>query len=177
MTPVIIFGSVAMTIAIISALLLWFVRKSLHNDKDRLALWIVGLLTLQFVFGMLANLFVKIPDIAPYDVWHHPGPVAFHTLNALLLIILSIIFLIRSIKSRSSRSLAAIALLSILISTYAGVTFILTGQPDGYSFVMSLGFIAAFLLYSYQGFSSLRINKDRHAKPKPTDFPNVKDQF
>ncbi|MDR3642862.1 MAG: hypothetical protein P4L74_04520 [Candidatus Doudnabacteria bacterium] len=152
----IIIGSALASVAIISYLLNLFVRKALKNDNDLLARTLVGLLTLQFILGMLANLFVKIPDTQAYDVWHHLGPIEFHSINALVLVILSVIFLVRAVKNSSSVIIATISLISILIATYSGIAFVLTGQANAYSFIMSMGFIVAFLLYARKGFSNFK---------------------
>jgi hypothetical protein len=151
----IIIGSVIVGIAVISYLLSLFVRKVLHNNNTVLARVMVGLLTLQFILGMLANLYVTIPKVAPYDVWHHLGPVVFHSVNALILIILSVIFLIRAIKEKNSVIIGSISVICISLATYSGVTFVLTGQMDIYSLIMSMGFIVVLLLYAWKAFSGV----------------------
>ncbi len=149
----IIIGSVVGIIAIVAYLLNLFVSRVLKNDNKRLAQVLVGLLTLQFILGMLANLFVTIPKVQPYDVWHYVGPVSLHSFNALFLIIFSAIFLIRAIKDKSSRVIGIISLVCILLASYSGITFVLTGQMNIYSFMMSMGFIIVFLLYTWKAFS------------------------
>lgn len=150
----VIIGSVIVSVVVVSYLLNLFVCKVLKNDNSLLAIVMVGLLILQFILGMLANLFETIPKVQPYDVWHSPGPILFHSLNALVLIILSVIFLIRAIKDRDSVTIGIISLICILLATYSGITFILTGQMNVYSFIMSMGFIVVFLFYAWKGFST-----------------------
>gem|GEM_PF-2964140 len=150
----IILGSVVLVLALIATLLTVLVRKGLHSDPRGLALLIVALLVLQFVLGMLSNLFVTIPDVEPWRVFHYFGPVVLHTLNALCLVVFAVNYgVITRRKAKAMRIAGAIGGIGIVVAFLSGVTFVNRGQNDVYSFTMSLGFIVALVSYAFAAFS------------------------
>jgi len=144
----------ALVLALIATLLTLLVRKGLHNDPRGLALLIVGLLVLQFVLGMLSNLFVTIPDVEPWRVFHYFGPVVLHTLNALCLVVFAVNYAVIVRKaSRTMRIAGAVGGIAIVVAFASGVIFVNRGQNDVFSFTMSLGFITALVSYAFAAFS------------------------
>jgi hypothetical protein len=152
---IIILSASAIGVALISWLLTIFVKKVLKGRNDLLARVLIGLLVIQFILGMLANLFAQIPTVEPYVVWHYFGPILLHTLNGLFLLILSIIFIIHAIRVKKFVRPGIAGAVAIAIAIFCGVTFVNAGQNNVYSFIMSLGFIVAFIVYTYIAFTSL----------------------
>lgn len=114
----------------------------------------LALLVVQFILGMITNLFVKLPeDGQPNQVWaaaNSQFPSASHIILGMLLLIVAIVIIVRAVMSKNRillwSSIAGLA--SIVIAVYAGVVFT-TGLSDTYSLVMSLGFIASMLAYGW----------------------------
>ena len=113
---------------------------------NRLAKILVGLLGLQFILGMLANLYSNIPKNHPYEVFGHFGYILIHSLNAILLLVLAIAFLWLAIKEKIHLTAAIWGLIGIIVAFISGHLFVST-QQNIYSLIMSLGFILAFGSY------------------------------
>ena len=143
----IIFGSILLSLSIFVALCILIVRKGLHNNNLRLARVMVGLLVLQFILGMLSNLFVSIPTFEPWRVFHYFGPIMLHTLDATFLLVFAILFMINTRTTRRERMIGGIGLLGVIIAFASGVIFVNAGQYDIFSFTMSLGFITALIAF------------------------------
>lgn len=115
---------------------------------------ILGLLAVQFTFGMINNLFVRFPGtIRPDLLWAYARSqlsVVSHIVVGTLLLVSAVIFLIRVSGKPYRRWLgsAVVGLIAIVIAIYGGVTFVTT-QVDTYSLVIALGFIIAVLAYSW----------------------------
>ncbi len=113
----------------------------------------IGLMV-QFILGILSNLYVSFPQKAKEQaLWEFAWkqiPLALHIILGILLLIGSIVFVIRSLTAKNSRwiMVSIIGALSILISGFAGAQFVST-QNDLYSFIMSIGFITALFSYMY----------------------------
>src|SRR5579872_4637344 len=153
----IIIISIIIVIGVLSFLLNLFVTKALHDNIGLLARVIVGLLVLQFILGMLANLFAQVPTKEPYLVFHQFGYISAHTTNAAILIILAVIFRIKAQTEKDSRVASIIGALGIFIAFLSGIIFVNLGQDDIFSFTMALGFITAFLAYTYEAFAPIHI--------------------
>lgn len=116
------------------------------------AVGVIVALTLQFILGMVANLFVRFPENgSPQQFWKFAWsqlPVAVHIIIGFALLLGSLTLVIRSFIKKDSiwKIVSTIGFLSILIAVYGGVSFI-PSQKDTFSFLMALGFIAAFLSY------------------------------
>jgi len=106
---------------------------------------IVGLLILQFILGMLANLYSTIPTQKPYEVFHQFGFIIFHVLNGTLLLILGII-LVTKTRKQSSFKPALGGLINLVLAFTFGEFFVFT-QRDIFSFLMALAFIGALMSY------------------------------
>ena len=112
---------------------------------------IFGLLVFQFILGMLANLYAKIPTHKPYEVFQQFGFIAFHAVNATLLVVLGIILTIKS-RGQSDFKLAATGLANMVIAYVFGELFVFT-QQDIFSLLMALSFIGALMSYARLVFS------------------------
>lgn len=120
------------------------------KDK-RLVNTIFGLLVLQFVLGMLANLYATIPHQKPYEVFHQFGYILFHALNGTLLVILGIMFAVKSRKQAHFKYSIG-GLVNLLFAFTFGELFVFT-QNDIFSLLMALAFVGALLSYARIVFS------------------------
>ncbi len=117
-----------------------------------MALAMTVMLPIQFILGMILNLYVKFPDTTDqaklWDFARTNGLVLSHIILGLVLLVVSIILLIKiaRYKMRPLTILATIGLLGILVAIYGGEEFVKT-QSDAYSLVMALGFIVAGAVY------------------------------
>ena len=123
-------------------------------QSKKLVNTIVGLLVLQFVLGMLANLYATVPQQKSYEVFHQLGFITFHALNGTLLVILGVVFLVKSRKTSSLKP-AIGGLASMVLAYTFGELFVFT-HHDIFSFLMSLSFIGALLSYARVAFSGQR---------------------
>jgi hypothetical protein len=121
------------------------------KDK-RFASILIGLLVIQFLLGMLANLYASIPEHRPYIVFHQLGYVLLHALNGTLLVILGIIM---SFKSRGGASFKpAVGGMTCTVLAYVfGELFVFT-QNDVFSLMMAFAFVGSLLAYARIAFSS-----------------------
>jgi len=115
---------------------------------------IVGLLLLQFILGILANLYSTIPSQKPYEVFHQFGFILFHALNGTLLLVLGVILAIKTRKQRSFKS-ALGGLLNLVLAFSFGEFFVFT-QRDIFSFLMAVAFIGALMPYAWLAFSTTK---------------------
>ena len=119
--------------------------------NKRLPATILGLLVLQFLLGILASLYQEIPKgLEKYSVYHQPGFILVHVVNALALVVLSIILLVKAKRKKLSKKVVSTAvggLGSIVVAYAAGILFVETAN-DLFSVLMALGFIGAFLPYA-----------------------------
>ncbi len=118
------------------------------------ATFLIIFLVIQYILGMVTNLFVHFPDTTVMDqLWafaRTQGLIVAHIIVGTGLLIGSVAFVVRSVRSRSRRWItsAVIGLIAILAAFIGGVTFTST-QADGYSLLMALSAIAAFLSYGW----------------------------
>jgi len=110
-------------------------------------------LVIQYALGMYINLFVEIPRTGPAAAWSfawHSIPVAAHIIIGTLSLLFTIVLLVRAIrmKDRHWITLAAIATAALLLAVTGGEEFITT-HNDIFSYLMSLGFVAAILDFSW----------------------------
>lgn len=120
-------------------------------------LTILAFLILQFVLGMALNLFVTFPNIpvgssdATYFNAIFTTPFLLeHFIVGVGLLLGSMWIVIGGLhtKIRKIAIVAAIGFLSILAAYIAGFEFLLSGfQNNGFSFIMSIGFVAALIAY------------------------------
>jgi hypothetical protein len=107
---------------------------------------ILILLVLQFILGILANLYSKVPSQKPYEVFHQFGFISLHALNGTLLLVLGIILVVK-FRKQTNLKLAAGGLVNLILAFTFGEFFVFT-QRTIFSFLMALGFIGALLLYA-----------------------------
>lgn len=147
-------------VAIFFGLVAWalgvFVHRTLHDNVGLVARWLVGLLALQFVLGMAANLFQKIPDEMPWKVFHEFGPIVVHAFNGLVIVTLAVWLRIIAGKQKRFVVQAAIGGTAAAVAFASGIIFVNFGQNDIYSYLMALGFIVALLEFAYVGFRTLK---------------------
>lgn len=144
-------------LVIVTFLLYLFAKKILKNDSHNLSITVLILLVVQFILGMINNFWVTIPKVESYVVYHQIGPVLFHTYNAYFILVFSILYLLSVHKKKESILLPRIGIGSIVVAFIAGVLFVNSGgQNDIYSFIMALGFLCAFIIYSYTSFAYKR---------------------
>jgi hypothetical protein len=152
-------------VALFIGLLAWalgqLVHQWMHDDLGRLARVLVGLLVVQFALGMAANLFQEIPDVEPWRVFHDLGPIVWHAVNGLVIVILAV--WLRVLAGRRKRYVAHVAIggTAVALAFVSGVIFVNFGKNDAYSYIMALGFITALLEFSYVGFRELAGKKKR----------------
>jgi hypothetical protein len=108
------------------------------------------LLILQFLLGMYNNFYVNFPEKAgPLDNWKfalHSISEQAHILLGIVLLVLVIITMVRAarMKSRHMIIVGYIGLAAVLLAILGGVLFVTT-QNDLYSYLMSIGFLAAIM--------------------------------
>jgi heme A synthase len=118
------------------------------------AIVMLGLLVIQYILGMITNLFVKLPeDGQPEQVWaaaNSQFPSAAHIILGMLLLVVAIVIIVRAVmsKNRTLIWISIAGLAAIAVATYGGVVFT-TGQSDTYSLVMALGFIVSVVVYGW----------------------------
>ena len=118
------------------------------------AILTIGLLVIQFVLGMVTNLYVTFPDTNRPDLnWaaaRSAVPTFAHIILGILLLVDAIIFVVRTTRQHNRAWILGswAGLISIIIAIYGGVTFTTT-QIDAYSLMMALGFIVAFAAYGW----------------------------
>lgn len=115
------------------------------------------LITLQFLTGMGMNLFVTFTEGRPSSLSDAFGAMATGALPAAHLTVgfavpvLSVVILAVLLDTGETRlaTFAAFGLASVAVAGISGMEFIYAGfQEDGYSYLMAVGFAAAFLSYS-----------------------------
>jgi hypothetical protein len=123
-------------------------------DTSKLRSQSLGLLTMlsiQFILGMVLNLFVELPKNASVgSILSHGGVVlVLHILVAvgLLLGSLALIFRASAAHSKSWLIASIIGALGVFVALTNGLAFIFN-DDDVTSFIMALGFIVAATAYS-----------------------------
>jgi heme A synthase len=108
------------------------------------------LLVIQFLLGMFNNFYVKFPDQAgPLDNWKyvlHSWSEIAHIILGIVLLVIVIMNMVRAarMKSRHMKTVGYIGLAAVLLAIIGGVLFVTT-QVDLYSYLMSIGFVAAIM--------------------------------
>jgi hypothetical protein len=123
------------------------------------ALSMVALLVAQFVAGIVANLYVKIPATIPgtkarkpdigWALAHGPADLRIHVSLALLLVAAALVMAGLGIATRRAAwSIPTVTgLLMILWAFAGGLGFLGDSTDNGSSLQMALGFMGAFLSY------------------------------
>ena len=125
-----------------------------QNSLRIYAFVIIGLLVIQYVLGMVTNMFVQFPDTSDvgqlWEFTRSQPPSGTHMWVGVLLVLSAIIFVIQSTikKNRNWIVSSLVGLVAIMTAFYGGVMFV-SSQVDVYSMVMALAFIVAFLAYGW----------------------------
>jgi hypothetical protein len=115
---------------------------------------ILGFLILQYLSGMVVNLFVQFPDTTNEKVlWRYASgqwSVVTHMVLGFLLLIGAIVMLFRAVRRKDRYWIisASVGLFAILVATGTGSQFIPT-QQDVYSYIMAIAFIVAVFAYGW----------------------------
>jgi hypothetical protein len=116
--------------------------------------FLLGFLTLEYLFGMFINLFVEFPETKKEKVlWEFAKgqpSIVIHMVIAALLVIGAIVLVIRAIRRKDRYWIIAssIGLVAILTATGMGAQLIST-QQDVYSYVMAVAFLLAVFSYGW----------------------------
>jgi choline-glycine betaine transporter len=111
------------------------------------------LLVIQYVFGMIVNLYVQFPNLSNGNGWGwavtHTFVVPIHIYLGTALLVVALIGLGISIWIRRVSEIVAatLGLAMILFAWISGAMFLANGQQSGVSLQMALGFIGAVLAY------------------------------
>jgi hypothetical protein len=115
---------------------------------------LLGMLILQYLFGMYASLFVHFPDtkneVALWEFARVQWSVIIHIIIAAGLVLGGIVFLIRALRKKEKVWIIAssLGLFGLLIASFGGARFVPT-QQGGYSYLMAVGFLLSFLSYGW----------------------------
>jgi heme A synthase len=112
------------------------------------SLGVVVMLILQFILGMIYNLYGTVPTTKNSIGLFSTPVIALHVILGLLIGIAAIVLLVRAIQARHKLSiwLTVIGLLAILVAGSAGLGFAGNGDNSA-SLGMSLGFAVAIACY------------------------------
>ncbi len=116
--------------------------------KSRLSRAIVGLLVLQFILGMLSNLYAQIPDVRPWEVYDKFGLIPLHAVNGLILLVLAVAYIVRRARTHGPLARPVAGLVNIVVAFICGVIFVDT-QNDVFSLLMALAFLGALMAYVF----------------------------
>ena len=150
-------------------------RAAGHTQPERLvrlrgaSIGVVVMLIIQFILGMIYNLYGTAPTSAkPVGLFSSPD-LALHVILGFLLLLAAIGQLVQAIGARHQLSiwLSAIGLLSIIGAGFAGLGFAGSGA-DGASLGMSLAFATALVCYVILVFALPSSASARGASTTPT---------
>ena len=125
------------------------------------AVWMMGALGVQFLFGMYVNLFVSIPMhatalLSPMGsmggMMNMAGTsplIMIHVLWGLGLAAGGFIVGLGALAARRAHLVAAagVGWLAIIVAGWAGLQFLMAGQHDAMSYTMAVGWLVAMLAY------------------------------
>jgi multisubunit Na+/H+ antiporter MnhC subunit len=112
------------------------------------ALGLMGLLVVQYVLGMLSNMYVSFPENnTDWQQWHYAEGqllIVAHIVVGMALLLGMIVLWVRAMKLRDKawKIAGGLGTGSVVLAIVSGSEFI-SNQKDGYSFAMSLFFITA----------------------------------
>ncbi len=124
-----------------------------YNSRFRMqATGMIAMLAVQYILGMVNNLFVKFPDTTrPGLLWEFARSQAWimvHMILGALLLINATVILVLAFRRNhpvwKSYSIAGLA--GIALAFLSGIGFVTT-QADPYSLLMALGFLLALVVY------------------------------
>jgi heme A synthase len=112
----------------------------------------IVLLCVQYVLGMINNLYVQFPEAGTEaQMWEFAWKqfsLASHIILGIILLLASVYLLIRAMRfgTRSWFIPSLIGLFAILVAGFSGAMFI-PAQENLYSLIMSIAFLMAMLSY------------------------------
>jgi len=113
------------------------------------------ILGIQFVLGMMVNLYVQFPGSLPQgndSVWvmKHSPLTTTHIMVGTLILVLAILAIAFAIPARNKPALwlSVLGFILTLISWGSGAAFLSYGQQNIMSMYMALGFIVSTVVYS-----------------------------
>ena len=109
-------------------------------------LGMLGLLAVQFLLGMAANLYVQLPSAgAGMAEMMRSGPlVMIHMMLGMILAAGALLAIAIALPyGRWAVGSAAVALGGILVAGFGGLLFLMGGQSNGASYLMAVGFLVA----------------------------------
>lgn len=111
----------------------------------------LGLLSLQFILGMISTLYTKFPETTDQaELWRAANSdwaTLGHMIVGTLIVILGLVLVVKGAKLKKPFSmLTLIAFVAVLIAAFGGEEFVRT-QNDVYSMVMAVGFIVSMGVY------------------------------
>jgi len=112
-------------------------------------------LLILFVFGMIANLFIEIPEgLLNHAAWAwvfgNSAIIVIHTILGILLLLVSIVSLVFAFLSHRSKWIIA-SLLGLLftgLAAFSGSDFVSNGGAAFSSLLMTFGFLGALVSYA-----------------------------
>jgi len=127
---------------------------------------VLVLLVIQFISGMVLNLYITLPpthpgtgeSYAPSIPWALAGGggivLAIHVATWIGLTIGGIILLVLGVRRRHRGYVlgTSIGLVSLLLAASGGLTFLNRGGDNTESLIMALGFLVAFVTYALTGY-------------------------
>jgi len=125
------------------------------------AVLMIGFLIVQYVLGMVTNLWVEFPQTDQvnqlWDAARSQLPSAAHIVLGVLLLVGAIIFVIRAAAKHQRDWVvsSAVGLVGILVAAVGGATYV-SSQSDTWSMVMALGFIASLVAYGWGVYAAMR---------------------
>lgn len=115
----------------------------------KLTIKLTWLLGIEFILGMLANLYEEVLSDAPEQAFRHIGYISLHAALAVAIVLVALWLGWLAYKTKTAVLTNLLGLASVLIASLSGHLFVVTGQ-DGYSVAMAIAFLAAFSCYLYQ---------------------------
>jgi uncharacterized BrkB/YihY/UPF0761 family membrane protein len=121
----------------------------------------VHTLLILFVLGMIANLYIEIPEkLVNAEAWKYvftSAPIiAIHAVLGMLLLVVSIASLVMAfLNHRTSWIVASVlGLIFTGLAAFSGSDFVSNGQSNLSSLLMAFGFLGAIISYSLAVFQS-----------------------
>jgi hypothetical protein len=122
-------------------------------SNSKLTKVLLGFLLVQFVLGMLANLYSQIPNPA-YEVFQRVGFISLHAIVGTILLVLSVVLLVHSRKAPGFGP-ALGGFIDILLAYIFGEAYVFT-RMNIFSLLMAIAFIGAMMAYTHLAFSRLK---------------------
>ena len=109
-------------------------------------LGLLGLLGVQFLLGMAANLFVRLPPagVGMAEMMGNGQLVGLHMMLGMILAVGGVLGVATALPNgRRATACAVVALAGILVAGLGGLAFLMGGQSNGASYLMAVGFLVA----------------------------------